>query len=353
MKLFIHYGIYKTGSSYLQHCCAINKAHLIGHGIYFPDSPNDRLMKDGQISSGNAVNLETYLKKKDGGKCSALFSRWKAAAQAHTCHSILISAEALVHQLATPEGLETLEKAVRKSGIGEVHLLGFFRDLADHAISTYKHRGKSGRYPDFEHWIKNYYETPKVLDNLFQLYPDTNFIWTFRKFKKDPKHMLTAFFQDWLKIQIPELKGNPSVNTSLTLSEVLIMNEVARHYGLVTDYFINAFKSIPKELKGNDSNLENWYFSKACFHLREHDDLVDQINENFREVEKLEVGKNLKAHLNINKNTAFFTETQIKALFNAIGFFNKISGKVLLLRRRVAKILPQKIVKKLIGKRLV
>ncbi len=163
MKLFIHFGIYKAGSSYLQYVLANSRTYLLDKGIYFPNSLQDKKMLQGLISPGNADGLEEVLKVKNEKGLQRLLRQWIEAAEKKQCDRVLLSAEALVHQLAKKDTLEFLEKVTKDSGYTEIHAMGFFRDLTEHALSTYKHRAKSGKIPDYETWVKEVYETPQLL----------------------------------------------------------------------------------------------------------------------------------------------------------------------------------------------
>ncbi len=92
-------------------------------------------------------------------------------------------------------------------------------------------------------------------------------VWTFRKFYKKSESLQKAFFQDWLQIDEPNFSGRPAVNESVTLSEVLVMNEVNRLYPGVTDYFVRDLKSISIDQKAKDQNLEDFFTQIFCCDL--------------------------------------------------------------------------------------
>ena len=161
-----------------------------------------------------------------------------------------------MHQLAKKDTLEFLEKVTKDSGYTEIHAMGFFRDLTDHALSTYKHRAKSGKIPDYEYWIKEIYETPQLLKELAERRKENfDLVWTFRKFYKKSEPLRKVFFQDWLQIEESNFSGRPAVNESVTVSEVLVMNEVNKIYPSVTDYFVRDLKSIPVDKKANEQEF--------------------------------------------------------------------------------------------------
>ena len=47
---------------------------------------------------------------------------------------------------------------------------------------------------------------------------------------------------------------------SINLSEIKVMKHIYIIYPTVTDFFVNDFKSIPKNNKARDKDLENYIF---------------------------------------------------------------------------------------------
>jgi hypothetical protein len=250
MTLYIHFGIYKAGSSYLQYICTNQREYLKTKGIYFPKSKSDSKMSSGLISAGNADGLEMAIKCEDDTKIVAILKEWCEEAEKKDCKAVLISVEALVHQLAIQNRLNQIIACAQSVGFTKIMAMGFFRDLADHALSTYKHRAKSGRIPDYKHWVSQVYETPKLFENLGHVIANSKSIeWTLRKFQKNSDFLKAAFFKDWLRIEVPDFQTKPNVNESVTLSEVKLMNHLCKLYPDVIDYFVNDLKAIAGHLK--------------------------------------------------------------------------------------------------------
>lgn len=340
MQLYLHFGIYKAGSSYLQYVCAANKTFLKEKGYFFPDSAEDHKMIAGKISKGNAGNLSDDIKLDRLDKVEKQISKWVKQASEEKLDKILISSEAMVHQLVSKDSVELFLKACDRKGIIKVHAMGFFRELVDHAISTYKHRAKSGRFPDFEYWLKNHYETPEVLKQLSIVYKEErNIAWTFREFKKDSQYMLKVFFKDWLNIQMPELPDKPQVNESLTLSEILLINKLKPFYPYVIDYFVERLKELPANKKYKSVELEDMYQAIAESVLCNIDQeiLIGEINltvisrklENTAKPDDRDLfNKDLYGYISL-------TKVQIEALFKSVAYFNSTKGRLIVLRRKI------------------
>lgn len=346
MKLYVHFGIYKAGSSYLQYILSNSRDFLAAHNIFFPSSRQDQRMQKGLISAGNADGLEIALKTKNQSECIRILNNWKQTANQKNCDRVLISAESLIHHLVISDRLHILQTAAQKVGFTEVHAMGFFRDLADHAISTYKHRGKSGKIPDFDKWLADFYETPMLLKNLFiQRNTAGSIVWTFRKFQKDSKFMQLAFF-NWLGTPEPSFHGKSQVNESVSFSEVCLMNEVSKVYPYVTDYFVERIKSLPSSKKAKDVELENFYYNRAVEYLSKHQNTLKDLNKYLPETEKLFVGTSV-AESAPSKNHLVFTHEQLQNFLLEIKFFRTKRGKMILMRRRIKSWLPKSIVRTL------
>jgi hypothetical protein len=340
MKLYIHFGIYKAGSSYIQYICANQRDYLNSNSIYFPRSTEDEKMKKGLISKGNADGLEMAMKSEDESKITTILKQWYEEAEKMNCKAVLISAEALVHQLAIPNRLNQIIVSAKSLGFTKIMAMGFFRDLADHALSTYKHRAKSGRIPDYRHWVSQVYETPKLFENLSQVMASDHSIeWTLRKFQKDSDFLKAAFFKDWLRIEVPDFQTRPNVNESVTLSEIKVMNHLCKLYPNVTDYFVNDLKALASHLKAKNTGLQQHFLSTFAKALSQNQNCLDQLNVFFQEGERLVLNNQSIDIENIEPPVAL-SEQQLEVIRNRMQFFNTTKGRKVLIRRQVAKLSP-------------
>jgi len=340
MKLYIHFGIYKAGSSYIQYICANQREYLNSNSIYFPTSKEDKKMISGLISKGNADGLDLALKNEDESQIGSILQQWHKEAKVKNCDSILISSEALVHQIALQKRLDLIKTVASAIGFKEIKTMGFFRDLADHALSTYKHRAKSGKIPDYVHWVSEVYETPKLIGNLSLVINHNKDIqWTLRKFKKDSEFLKLAFFKDWLGIDIPKFETKPNVNESITLSEVKVMNHIRKAYPTVTDFFYEGLKALPKAAKAKDKDLDNYILSTFISHLAPFRNLIESINIFFPNGEQLEIGQSIYKHK--VEPAIQLTDDQLQVLTNRIVFFDSWRGKKVLIRRRLVQFIKK------------
>jgi hypothetical protein len=287
------------------------------------------------------------MKAEDESKITMILKQWYEEAERMNCKAVLISAEALVHQIALQKRLDLIKTVASAIGFKEIKTMGFFRDLADHALSTYKHRAKSGKIPDYVHWVSEVYETPKLIGNLSLVINHNKDIqWTLRKFKKDSEFLKLAFFKDWLKIEVPDFQAKPNVNESVTLSEIKVMNHLCKLYPNVTDYFVNDLKAIASHLKAKDTALQQHFLSTFAKSLSQNQNCLDQLNVFFQEGERL-VLQNQSIDVKHIEPPISLSEQQLEVISQCIQFFNTTKGKKVLIRRQVAKLSPD-FIKKLI-----
>lgn len=296
-------------------------------------------MEQGLISPGNAGNLEHLLKSDDAKGLKELIHSWKTSAVKENCNKILISAESLVHRLAIEGNEQMLVDAANDLNIKKVHALGFFRDLVEHALSTFKHRAKTGKIPDFNDWISNVYETPDLIKKILHVSAKGQIMWTFKKFEKNSDVLLNAFYNDWLSIPPPLHTEKPAVNESLTLSEILLMNHIVKVYPKVSDFFVDAFKSLPSAQKGNDKLLEQRFKIIASQALAVHESLIQQFNQRFSSNESLQIGSFQETNLPANIEIVL-SEHQLEVLAASILKVNTAAGKLTTWRRTIIKMLP-------------
>jgi hypothetical protein len=336
MTLFIHFGIYKAGSSYIQYICANQRDYLTKHNIFFPKSKQDSLMLAGKISRGNAYNLADSLKENNFKKAYKFLKKWRDEAEFNNCSNVLLSSEDLVHFLAKPKKMNQLIQCIKRAGYTKVEAMGFFRDIVDHAISTYKHRAKTGKHPDYKYWIENNYETPNLLVNLFDNIEKNkkSIRWNIRKFKKDSEYLENCFFKDWLEINTPKFKTLPSVNESVTLSEVKLLNHIKSTYPLVVDFFMQDLKALPKSDKAKDKQYDNYLafiFQSKLENFRSH---LDKINSHFREGENISLDVDSQTYAVKKEPEINLNDKQLSVIFKNISFFNTFHGRIIILRRR-------------------
>ncbi|MDZ7755183.1 hypothetical protein [Rhodohalobacter sp.] len=73
MKIYLHIGTEKTGSSHLQSIAGINRERLTNEGIWFPKAEKlEQQLLKGEISAGNAQDITDALNADDFETCSEI-----------------------------------------------------------------------------------------------------------------------------------------------------------------------------------------------------------------------------------------------------------------------------------------
>jgi hypothetical protein len=295
----------------------------------------------GKISRGNAFNLADSLKGQKFEKAYKYLQEYKEAATKNKCTSVLLSCEDLVHYLADSKTISLFIDTAFKAGFTTIKAMGFFRDIVDHAISTYKHRAKTGKHPDYNYWIENNYETPNLLVKLFknvEQYKES-IDWNIRKFKKDSEYLQHCFFNEWLDVRIPKFETLPNVNESVTLSEVKVLNHLKTAYPLVVDYFMEDLKALPKGDKAKDKHFDNYLAIVFSAQLRTFNAQLSKINVHFREDEKLILNTESSTSESLKEPEINLNDKQLSLVIKNIKFFNTTHGKLILLRRKAVFLL--------------
>jgi hypothetical protein len=277
MKLYLHIGTEKTGSSFLQSLIYFNKEFLQrNHHIFIPkDLIQDKKMSKGLISGGNGVKLYELLKSNNNNKISDYLKEIKNQALESQCESILISNENLFQVLG--QNFKTFFLICDGLKIN-VQMCLFLREPLSHIISMYKHRNKNGKYPNFEFWIKNY-------TTIFDLEVFSNGITQNSKLDNLKAYMYEKetpvekfFFQDFLGINLNDLSiKHKNVNTSLTFSEIAVLQIIHKRNMVSAENISSYFRNIATSKKAKDSEGLVFYHENIA---------LDYVINNFNNINK-------------------------------------------------------------------
>jgi len=262
MKLRLHVGTEKTGSSYLQKLCGKNRAFLQEHGIWFPDAGRfERQLQKGSISPGNASDLARFLEDSDWATASSWLAKRIREARDRDCKKLLLSSELLFAALSNEGAIRTLEGVVGDAGVSEVSCLLLVRDPVDHALSLYKHRAKGGKSGAIERWIDTGYSLPKQLAEFLRGIDCSTIRLQLRKYEKASELIEKIFFNDWLKVDPPPNLVENLVNPSLSLSELAVIRHITSVRPKDQPAFYSSFLSVPVADKADDVGLKNTAFA--------------------------------------------------------------------------------------------
>jgi len=130
MKLILHIGLPKTGSTYLQSALAFNRKRLSSiYGIYWPISCS---YKSGEGDTIGHHKFADSLKRGDLTSAKQMLLETVNEANKHGCNSIIISSEGL-----SVVNTNTFESAIDGIGLSEINIIAYLRHPADLILSWY------------------------------------------------------------------------------------------------------------------------------------------------------------------------------------------------------------------------
>ena len=144
--VFLHIGVFKTGSSALQVFFAKNQQTLAKHGLEYPSLNGLDLAKRGLVTSGNAAFVARSLFDKNtrlsvadpNGEYLATFQK---SLQQSTAPNALFSSE--FFSSVPPAGFAKLKEVAEREGF-DLKVLAFVREQSSYLESLYIQRVKRG-----------------------------------------------------------------------------------------------------------------------------------------------------------------------------------------------------------------
>ncbi|WP_274475254.1 hypothetical protein [Mangrovimonas aestuarii] len=328
MKLYLHIGTEKTGSSYVQTLLSKNRTQLESHGYYFPGAgKHEQQMLAGKISAGNGVELKNTLCKPKENLEKLLLDYIKKAKE-KSCDKIVISNENLIESLSDAKVLKQLVNSckVLNLEIGEVLLV--LRDPIDQALSLYKHRAKNGNIAIIDKWLKTGYDLPIYLKGFLENISRESLKITVRKFKKEKLFLENVFFNDWLKVGNPVVSHIKPVNPSLTLSELYFLKELRKADPYLVKKAYQAFLSMEITEKKKDKQLEKAYRMVISNHLEGYNRVWLNMNDFLQENEKIDIPISFNKGQDNFEDALEYTPKQVQVMTSLIADSKKIKVKV-------------------------
>ncbi len=288
MKLYLHIGTEKTGSSYLQTLLGNNREQLWDNGIHFPTAgKRENDMIQGKISPGNGQELcDSIIAKKITG-VGEILERYRQEASDMNCGKVLISNELLVAAFSEADQWEMFRDVYAGIGFMDLMMLLFLRDPGEQALSLYKHRAKNGTAPVVEEWISESYHLPRHLNGFFSILNINNLNCSIRKYQKDAEYMENILFKEWLGLYKPRKTFDKTVNPSLSISELFMIEKVRKYDVELKNELYNRLLAAPVEKKAKDERIENYYVMVIGNHLEQYDKLWKHCNSLLPVGEKL------------------------------------------------------------------
>ena len=277
MKLYLHIGTNKTGSSSLQYFFQKNRLNLLNHDVYYPESKWDTKIEEGKISPGNGYMLATIILNGSQVDLQDYLSKLITETRQRAVNKILLSNEVLIRILSDKNNLDKLNYALKDCNFEQVILVCYIRNYYDHALSLFKHRNKSGKYLDYDNWLVHDYETLRLLSDFICFYRSVSQInWVFREYMKDGLSCVQDFTSNVLGLEIPNSSSVAKVNMGLSMSMLLctafVYPWIKLNSIVLNDIFLKSGFRIDYD---NENRLKCFFFSRYQCLLSQRTDIIN------------------------------------------------------------------------------
>jgi hypothetical protein len=291
MRCLLHIGTEKTGSSYLQCVLALARDRLLQRGLWFAEGApfDEKCMKSGRISGGNALRMAEEIGRDEWDSVRVRLNAARDRASDFDASGVVISSELLLRPLSTDGRLSTYVDVLHASGFSEVKFLLVLRHPADQLLSLYKHRAKVGTAGDLSQWCECGYQVPEELAGFRCQVDSSDVNLTVRRYERSPGKLDRILFEDWLGIPTPQVELPATVNPSLTLSELLLIRQMAKRKTEMVEPLYAALAEIPQDEKARGRAQETYARAIASQTVAAHAEEWAAWNERLPESEKLTV----------------------------------------------------------------
>ena len=226
MKLKLHIGHGKTGSSYLQSWFACNSRLLFeNHAIFYPG--DHKHAEKGHFSTGNRKELDEIIESRRPRRWIQKNLR-QFSEKRLIPNTLFFSFEGLTRQFSMYRN--KIVRSAELLGISDIDVLLIVRDPLDHACSVYNQMVKRhGYFGSLDEWLEVYDFTDHLLQTIQELSENRD-LWNLRIEHYDKvSTSLSDLAIDWLNTPPSSFYNqtpNSIVNRSLTYEELFLMRIV-------------------------------------------------------------------------------------------------------------------------------
>jgi len=239
MKIYLHIGTHKTGTTSIQHFAEDNMDLLAEHGICWPRT---RELKN---TSRQHSLLWRMLQAGEGNRVADFVARAIAGAQEQGAHSILFSGEGFCH------ASEAEAAAFMKLFAGhDVQVIVYFRNVFDYARSALtqnlKYVSRRPRPEIIHRAIQRSLDYTAIIELWQKMVPEGGI--EVRSFDDEKKRLVPAFFD---RLGVPAAlvaaKLKPSANQSIDPTVHMLLASVGSDdtggdFGRSRDAYFQSFK---------------------------------------------------------------------------------------------------------------
>ena len=319
MRLLVHAGTEKTGSSYLQTAFWAADEALVGDGIHFSI---DHFQPGGRFGGvqGDGAAVQGRLHARDDPGLIHLLRGYRRRAEGRGCTAVLLSHSALWRVLLR-DGEATLCGSAAAAGFDEVSAFMFIRDPVDHAVSYYRQVVKVGRTVDrFDRWLKSGY---RYLEGLAEVVSESSEIsWVLRMYEPHRRPLDEVVLTDWLGISPTATRapaGEARVNPSLTATEAVVLASLGSQIPGMYDALAPRFLALPSSDRPIDDEAADWMYDHAVRHCQSQLQAADVLNRYLPVDERLEIPQRLSPDLGSPPRDLHLSEAQWGAIVDGVG----------------------------------
>jgi hypothetical protein len=352
MKLYLHIGTEKTGSSFLQSYLAKNRLMLKSHSLYFPDAgKRENDMQSGRISPGNASELNALLSQKSWLKVEHWMKNKYKAAKTDGCTKLLLSNETLIKTFSETDVLARFIEIAKEQGFELQDLFLVIREPVGQALSLYKHRSKNGDMLPIADWLRHKYTLVDDLQNFYQNIETAKIGLRQYPYQKNSEYLVDICINKWLNLNEDVGIEHTSVNSSLTLSELKLMSEIKKQDAFLVKPFYDFMIAIAINQKSDDFYLKSYYKYVTTNYLIKYIKLWQRCNS-YMTKGKIVIPEAINKIVDQEFVQYCFSETQISEISRLLNSNNNKSFRKEKLKEnlisRLKNLLPKSIIKLLI-----
>lgn len=351
IKLYIHIGTEKTGSSFLQSILAQNRELLKSQKIYYPSAGNrESDMLKGRISPGNANELNNLLHSQEWTKVNKWMQKQFDLTVLNGCNALLLSNELLIKSFGINNNLKLFNELCENQGFVLQDLLLIVREPVSQALSLYKHRSKSGVIYPIEDWLHKYYTLHADFQHFYTNLSKTNIRLKQYPYKKEGDYLIKILSKKWLKISTEFSYADKSINPSLTLSELYLLGSIKKHDVILSKKFYNKIITLENSSKASDTHIKDYICNQINTFMSNYNEIWESVNNYMSEAhepysyERVNIIKQNISYSFSNEQLQYISE--LMTYSGSFKFqFIKISARI---KRFLISIIPDRVTQKFI-----
>lgn len=250
--LYLHIGLGKTGTSYLQHVLAKNEKALLQQGVLYARSHTTRQAAKGEISSGNGkLLLETTT------ELEKLLYQHNNKEDIKK-YALCFSTEYLAKNMLSAELHHNINYLAQINGFTKIRILLLVRNPIEHAASGYQQvcKRNTHKFKDVsvEGFFNQYEYAIRIANNALKFKEMTSFEVEYVVLNYSTiKHNLISALYQWLPLERVDLvSAVQRVNRSLTRSELalqkMLIEKLGEKHYIFSDFLSNQLPDIAPEI---------------------------------------------------------------------------------------------------------